>query len=165
MTSRNTNLFNCSIRVSLVPKGQLTVFMETSDDASIPSALHNSTNCYRHILPLLHSSSLRVHKIQTAEMFSVLFGFYSLYPDHEKGTTSKKALRGPFFSCHLNQSLAYNLACQITCLLQNLQLITLYPNGTKLAHLNSQEMQGSILSNFNKIHVRDGLEVNYREYP
>lgn len=31
--------------------------------------------------------------------------------------------------------------------------------------LNSQEMQGSILSNFNNIRVRDGLEVTYREYP
>lgn len=34
-----------------------------------------------------------------------------------------------------------------------------------LAYLNSQEMQGSILSNLNNMCVRDGLEANYREYP
>lgn len=79
-------------------------------------------------------------------------GFFLLFtpstPDHKKGTMSKKAPRGPFSSCHLNQSLACNLACQIAYLLQNLQLITLYPNGTKLAHLNIQETQGSIFSDF-----------------
>jgi len=97
-------------------------------------------------------------------MILVLFWLLLPPPQTMKGETmSKKALRGPFSSCHLNQSLACDLACQIASLLQNLQLITLYPNGTKLAHLNSQEMQGSILSNLNNTHVRDGLKVNYRE--
>lgn len=139
--------------------------METSDDASIFSALHNSTNCYPHTLPLLHSSSPCVHKIQTAGMFRFCLVFTPSTPDHKKGTMSKKALKGPFSSCHLNQSLASNLSCQTACLLQNLQLITLYPNGTKLAHFNCQEMQGSILSNFNNICARGRLEANYREYP
>lgn len=39
----------------------------------------------------------------------------------------------------------------------------LHPNGRKLARLNGQEIQGSILSNFST-HVRDG-EVSYWEYP
>lgn len=65
----------------------------------------------------------------------------------------------------LNQSLACSLACQRACLLQNLQLIVLYPNGTKLAHLNRQEIGSSTFSNFNNIHVRNKQEKNYRQYP
>ena len=138
--------------------------METSDDASILSAQHNSTVILTHCHCFTPSLSVYT-KYELHGCFRFCLVFTPFTPDHKKGTTSKKALRGPFSSCHLKQSLACNLACQIACLLQNLQLITLYPNGTKLAHLNSQETQGSILSNFNNIRAQDGLEVNYREYP
>lgn len=129
--------------------------MEASDNAFIPSALHTSTNSYPHTWPFC------AHKVTTAGIFSVLFGFSSP-PDHEKGTTSKKSSKR---TCHLNQSRACSPAFQRACLLQHLQLITLYPNGTKLARLNHQEMGGSIFSNFNNIHVRNKQEKNYKQYP
>lgn len=120
--------------------------MKTSDNASTLSALRNSTVTLTHCRCFTPSLSVYTkHKLHGSFRFCLVFTPST--PDHEKGTMSKKALRGPFSSCHLKQSLACNLACQIACLLQNLEFITLYPNGKKLAYLNSQEMQGSILSN------------------
>lgn len=75
---------------------------------------------------------------------------------------AKKSSKRTF---QINQSLACSLACRRACLLQNLQLIALDPNRTKLAHLNRQEIGGSTFSNFNKIHVRNKQDKNYRQYP
>lgn len=130
LAEKETQIFNFSIRLSFVPKGQLTVSMKTADNVSTLPALPNSTvtltHCHCFTPPL---SVYTKYKLQGCFRFCLVFTPST--PDHEKGTMSKKAPRGPFSSCHLKQPLACNLACQIACLWQNLEFITLYPNGKK----------------------------------
>lgn len=137
--------------------------MKTSDNVSTLPALPNSTVIFTHCHCLTPSLSVYT-KYKLHGCFRVCLVFTPSTPDHEKGTMSKKALRGPFSSCHLKQSLACNLACQIACLLQNLEFITLYPNGKKTCLFEESRNARQYFKQLNK-RVRDGLEANYREYP
>lgn len=98
-----------------------------------------------------HFATLCTLNNNCMDIFSCLV-FTPSTPDHEKGTVSKKSSKK---TCHLNQSPACTLACHRASSLQNLQLITLYPNRTKLPHSNHQGLGGSIFSNFKNRHVRN----------